>query len=337
MERPSWLLILRLLYGIALFPHCGGLVVTDFQIQGQIARLYEPADVDGKNHRDDDNPRRPLIVLPGMAQTIATWDSCATMLAKNRRVLVCEVRGIGLHPWDGNGTGDSSNNNKNVTLPFQAESLHTTLHEIFTDDSDHDSSQSFDFAGFSLGGRVAMAYACLYPEKVNSLHLTGVAWQRSIHGQNVLLAWENCLAHDNLHGFAWLAILHTYSPRFVHAQKDRVALWVDSLSQSHTSEGLLELMRQTHHDIDIDNVEENNNMWTVPGMAEMLMEHEDAPCKGHICIGQEDEMAPIDEAKHLAKRFNWEITVISDVGHAVPFESPRLWRESVLHQLERVV
>jgi len=309
--------------------------VHDYEVPGQllVSRLYRQQQ---QQTSGDSNyrRRRPLILLPGMAQTIATWDSQATLLSRERTVLVCEPLGIGNKISFLSASGSSS---RNVTLPFQAQCLYETVQHVFAaqQDDQEEQEQGFDIVGFSLGGRIAMAFACLYPMEVHNLHITGVAWERSARGKTNLLAWKNCLEHDNLRGFAWLAIMATYSPTFLLVQpQEKISTWVETLSTSHTSQGLLELMRQTHQeDNDGDDDDDLDNIWTVPKMANRLgsTANKVSPCRGHLCVGQEDEMAPFEQVNRLAREMGWgDVTIISNAGHAVPFESPRSWRKSVL-------
>ncbi|MGK3740787.1 MAG: pimeloyl-ACP methyl ester carboxylesterase, partial [Bacillariaceae sp.] len=57
---------------------------------------------------------------------------------------------------------------------------------------------------------------------------------------------------------------------------------------------------------------------------------------GKLCVGEFDNMAPINEVELLRKKLQWEtpIDILSDCGHAAVMEKPRAWRESVISFLD---
>lgn len=145
------------------------------------------------------------------------------------------------------------------------------------------SERQVDVAGFSFGGRVAMAAATLQPGRIRRLHLTGVGAERDEYATVVLTCWKQILgAHsetnvgslsqweDNgdemeeecdpefhssrctarLRAFAWSIILSTYSEHFLaSAGPRRVQAWVDGVCRYNTEEGLKALLLQTHGSI----------------------------------------------------------------------------------------
>ena len=179
-----------------------------------------------------------------------------------------------------------------------------------------------DVAGFSLGGRIALALACLEPEKIRRLHLTGVALRRSNWGILQIDAWKDLLnnSHDDvdLRPFAWAALLASYSPDFLMGQRDKLPLWINGLAQRHTVRGLRQLLDQTQNDQDEE--------WSVVAMKERLP----SSVKGHLCVGQGDQLAPISQVQALAKALDWpEPSIISRSAHVPPIENPRAWRRDL--------
>lgn len=144
----------------------------------------------------------PLVILPGMAQSITAWESHVPFFAKDRHVLIYEAMGIGPENqcWS------------DVSLPAQADRLEQTLNTLYDDNVVH-------VVGFSLGGRIAMALGCKYPHRIERMHLTGVSMERSKWGQLQLMGWLDHLQHNNLRAFAWSAILATYSTDFLTRQQ----------------------------------------------------------------------------------------------------------------------
>ena len=60
-------------------------------------------------------------------------------------------------------------------------------------DGDIISEKKVDVAGFSFGGRVAMAAASLEPNRIRRLHLTGVGAERDEYATVVLTSWKEIL------------------------------------------------------------------------------------------------------------------------------------------------
>jgi pimeloyl-ACP methyl ester carboxylesterase len=209
----------------------------------------------------------------------------------------------------------------NVSLMYQAQSLNAAIREAF-------GSQQVDIAGFSLGGRVAMATAVLYPSLIRRLHLTGVAAQREAYGQLLLWSWRDLLllnnghAGDSLRPFAWSILLSTYSPKFVAAQgPERIQTWVQHICNTNCKDGLLALLEQTEF--------QSDPAWHPLGMAHrMLMQ---TKVHGRLVVGSLDQMATPFEVQQLSNTLEWgDIEIIPDCGHAVPMQEARLWRNNLL-------
>ena len=254
-----------------------------------------------------------LILLGGMAQTIASWEHQLTALSRNRNVLVYECVGL--------GAASENQDCSNVTLPFQAQTLMNTLDQIISSND-----EPVDIVGFSFGARVGMATACLYPERIRRLHVTGVAADRSDYGHLALQAWKDAVIHDSsLRSFAWSVLLATYSPSFLRSQGPRIEKWVDHICQTNHVRGLQALLDQAE-------INDPQDYWHVMSMAERL--EKTNKIHGHMCVGEYDQMAPLPQARLLCERLGWsEPSVISDSGHAVGLESPREWRSNVLEFL----
>ena len=247
----------------------------------------------------------PLLIIPGTAQSIELWEQHVPFLSKTRAVVICEPLGVGLQvPKD-----------MDMSIASQAETLRRTLDEI----NDDSLSCALDVAGFSLGGRIALALACLDPTKINRIHLTGVSLQRSDWGALQIASWKDLLKHgQDLRPFAWSALLASYSPEFLMKQKDRLPQWIEGVCQRHTLEGLRQLVQETHN--------EDDSHWSVAAMAERLP----PGLVGRLCVGESDQLAPVDEAKSLAEVLQWPTpTIIQQAAHVPPIENPRAWRRDL--------
>ncbi len=194
-----------------------------------------------------------------------------------------------------------------------------------------------DVAGFSFGGRVAMAAASLQPNRIRRLYLTGVSAERDPLANVILASWKEILgvntnnggsdsnsnAYDKemesyyeeecdpevhasrctarLRSFAWSIILQTYSEQFLaKSGPNRVQAWVDGLCRYNTEEGLRALLMQTHgHFMDESDREDSLDPWTPAAMARQICDSRSIEqCK--IVVGSEDKMSSPEQALHLA-------------------------------------
>lgn len=262
-----------------------------------------------------------LIVVCGLAQTVSTYEANLQALSRHRDVLVYEAVGLGPEPPQ-----EEPDRFHNVTLPHQAEQLLTTLQEAYP------LALEFDVAGFSLGGRIALALATLVPDKIRKLHVTGVASDRSAAGKVALTCWKDLLQQapssdpKALRGFGWAALQATYSPSFLLKQQERLPLWIDGMCRVNTPGGLCALLEQTHPS-------DREDPWHVVSMAERIRDGTNK-VEGSLLVGDLDIMAPVAEAQSLGDLLKWPVDVLPESGHAVPTERPREWRKHLLAFLD---
>jgi pimeloyl-ACP methyl ester carboxylesterase len=246
----------------------------------------------------------PLVLIGGMAQTIASWQHQIPSLSKNRLVIVYECL----------GQGKANHNLQDVSLPKQAETLFETLDVIVGADD------PVDLVGCSFGGRVGMAAACSQPQRIRKLHLTGVASDRSNFGHLAVEAWKDNIKSDlSLRSFAWSVLLATYSADFLRSQP--IERYLTLICETNSPEGLLALLEQAE-------VSDTADPWHVASMAKR-MSREDLD--GRICVGELDQMAPVNHVQDLCQQLGWiEPSVIPGCSHAVSLEAGRRWKDEVL-------
>jgi len=305
---------------------------------------------------------RPLVVVPGFAQTLQAYEHhLPSLSAGDSRQQRKKKRDVLLYQPLGVGRTASTSAGEDVSLPAQARRLVQTVDDLFFSDTDGDNtcSKSFDLAGFSMGGRIGLCAACLFPDRISKLHLTGVAHRPSEHARIHFRTWKHQLATvaatkagnanrgaptaKNMEAFAWSALLATYSPSFLLSQTpERLQSWVEALSKSHTPEGLHALLEQTHDDED----------WSVAAMARRVADAAADETRASVltnvgfCVGGEDRMSPVETVRDLASALASvsandssgdcglsshdifrDVTVLEGCGHAAPMEAPRLWRQ----------
>ena len=150
-------------------------------------------------HSPPENATMPLLtVFGGTAQTISNLMGHHRSLSKRRGVLHYETRGQG----------------RQTTLPINDCSLKQHVNDFLAvlDANPHYvAGETVDLAGFSLGGRLALAIAAEVPELVRKVVITGVAADRGARARAIRSAWLASLEAGNLHSFIWqsLSVLHT--------------------------------------------------------------------------------------------------------------------------------
>mmetsp|Transcript_19375 Transcript_19375/g.44292 ORF Transcript_19375/g.44292 Transcript_19375/m.44292 type:complete len:363 (+) Transcript_19375:65-1153(+) len=338
---PGWLLVLAttllLLLHEAALCHC----VVQQQHHRHPSAQVTPA--------SQEELYPPLVLLGGIAQTKTSWDHHLPSLARNRRVVVYECLGQGLNSITTTSDDDKNEEEMDASLPAQARELLECLDEIM--DDENDGPAPVDIAGFSFGGRVAMAAACLQKDpgglesfrvRIRRLHLTGVGCDRSDYGHFAMKSFRDVIRNDqSLRCFAWCILLATYSSGYLRGLPEKtLERFLDHISSSNNPNGLLAILEQAE-------INDATDPWHVTNMANRLTQTTGTNTNsdsrkvvlGKLCVGEFDKMAPVDEVERLCKTSDWiqeDTDILSDCGHAVVLENPRAWRQSALSFLNVV-
>jgi pimeloyl-ACP methyl ester carboxylesterase len=271
-------------------------------------------------------PQRPLVIIPGFAQSISTYESHVPAFAKERDVLIFQPQGLGRGVFSGleakgepAGTVSDGNPFSNVSLPAQADRLFRAI------DFEFPGVDQVDVAAFSLGGRIALCAALRYPHRIRCLHLTGVSLAPSLFAKASFRAWKCMLKTYNMEGVAWSSLLGSYHPTFLATQESRLPKWVEQVCHYHTSEGLLALLEQAYTDD-----------WSVENMTRKAVHEGICLPQIRLCVGQDDRMSPAESVLELAEALGLSaerscrsVTIVENCGHAVPLEAPRIWRQRI--------
>jgi len=275
---------------------------------------------------DGDASAPPLIVLGGMAQSIQSWSLQLSALQRGsgRRVFMYEPLGQGKRPET---ITPPRKYFEDVSMEKQGKDFWDVVDAAFPD-------SEVDVAGFSFGGRIAMAASVLQPGRIRGLHLTGVGAERDALADVLVKSWRDVLGawpdHSSwsqdtsrLRAFAWGVILATYSEQALSsAGYDRLQTWVEIVCENNTEEGLRAILDQTH---DVD------GEWTPLTMAARIS----SKTRVKVVVGFDDKISPPHQAERLAVILNGSaesnnFKVLKNCGHAAPMEAARAWRQDVL-------
>lgn len=96
-----------------------------------------------------------LVLLHGFTGSISTWEQIASLLPNTIRVIAIDLIG--------HGKTDAPGESSRYTMMEQV----ADLEEIFVQLQ----LRTFTLLGYSLGGRVALSYACAFPQRIKQLIL----------------------------------------------------------------------------------------------------------------------------------------------------------------------
>ena len=98
----------------------------------------------------DDTSLPPLVIIPGTAQTAATFSPHYRQIAKTRRLIIPEIRSQG-----------------RTELLSEYCTIDQHVDDFYRIIVDHLGINQVHLAGFSFGGRVSLAIAAHYPQHVS--------------------------------------------------------------------------------------------------------------------------------------------------------------------------
>jgi pimeloyl-ACP methyl ester carboxylesterase len=107
----------------------------------------------------------PMVLLHGHGNEAHLWDDFVPTVSEHYRVLAVDQRGHGDSGWDAEGRYDSNT---------MADDLEAIL--------EHFEIDRFVLIGFSMGGRVSMAFAGRHPERLAGLVLVDIAPELDARG-----------------------------------------------------------------------------------------------------------------------------------------------------------
>lgn len=102
----------------------------------------------------------PLFILHGLFGLSDNWATVGKMLSENFEVYLIDLRNHG-----------SSPHSDDWSYPTMAEDIKELADELFS----HSPNHSFTLMGHSLGGKVAMQFASMYPELLKKLIVVDMA------------------------------------------------------------------------------------------------------------------------------------------------------------------
>jgi 2-succinyl-6-hydroxy-2,4-cyclohexadiene-1-carboxylate synthase len=243
-------------------------------------------------------PPVPTVLLCGTAQSITTWSSHLRYFSNLSRFIIPELR----------CQGSTELLSSSGSIAQHVEDLYQFLQ--------HKELHQINLIGFSLGGRVSLAFASRYPDYVQKLSVTGVPLTRPPLGTLILQSWKEGLDQDDFRATAWSCILNGFSPNFLSKNSKSVPGLVDEVMRNNDPRRLRDLL--THA------LSPTHSVQYIESYVKQLS------CPIQVICGEHDRIAGGGSERALAELLPFgSYEEVEDCGHLVPFEKPGYWRSSI--------
>ena len=251
----------------------------------------------------------PVLLMGGTAQCCTSWGGNASAIAASGRIVIS---------FDARGQG--STHACNADIYDMAAHVGDVRNLVAALCSSEMHSQPFDIAGFSFGGRLALAFAAQHPSCVRRLVVTGVPARRDEAAAEIFNSWRVLLKQGNLRDMVSRQISACHSPHFLSKfTTKQLQLLISATVAQNTVDGLNGLLRDSHVSDEADAYHTINLSHAVAALRIPVL----------LIGGTQDAVAPVKEVERLAADNGWGLRMFES-GHNVPAELPLQWRRSVL-------
>jgi 3-oxoadipate enol-lactonase len=236
-----------------------------------------------------------LIFLHGIGGHRSNWRDQLPVFARRFHAMA----------WDARGYGDSDDYEGDLDFADYSHDLERVL--------DHFGIERAHICGLSMGGRIAMDFVRLYPDRVRSLtlcdtHLGLHHFSEERKAEFVRLRKEPLVAGKEPKDMAPAVARTLMGPNAPEWVYDRL---VDSMSRLHKASYIKSIEASVRSD----------------GPKEL----ERIGVPTHVVCGGGDRLTPPDMAREIARRIpGARLTIIGNAGHLVNIEEPAAFNEAVL-------
>ena len=272
----------------------------EFEKYGRLDFLYKRINGFDMFYRDQGNGI-PLVFLHGFPLTGDIWDPQIKALSAKARVIVPDLRGF----------GKSGVTPGTYTMELYAQDLKKLLETIGINKA--------VLAGISMGGYIAFAFYRLFPSSVRALVLLDTkAGADSEEGKKGRI---------------------TLAQRARSGEMDKIAdEWAGRLFAPSTIKTRPEIVRTVRDGV------LNTSPEAIANASLGMMERPDSTpllggivCPVLIMVGEEDMLAPVEEAKAMAAKIkDARVEVIKGAGHLTCLEAPEAVNKGMLKFLSEL-
>lgn len=242
---------------------------------------------------EDHEGATPIVFLNGMTQTTLSWKTQARALRDRARVIT----------YDARGQGDSGVGERELSLAQHADDLAALLDELDIDRA--------HLVGFSHGARVALATANHHPDRLARLVLCSATAAPTALARAIIRGWREVLRLGGMEAMSWAALPAILGERFLADNERFIGGIIKASVQRNDPEGIARLL---------------DAMIEYPALDELAR---GVRAEALVVSGAEDLLVSREGAELLAELCGGRHVEVEGVGHTVPIETPRVFRELI--------
>jgi esterase len=249
----------------------------------------------------------PMVLVHGFGNEAHLWDDFAPEVAEHYRVIALSLRGHGDSDWDPEHRYDYDSH----VGDLMAVTEHLGLERMV-------------LVGFSLGGRVAMLYAGIHPEKLAGLVIVDSAPELDARGTTRIrmeVAEHQAPAFSSVHEYETV-LAHNYpvaSPDAIarmakHALRQREdGKWVLKMDTAYRG---VDGPRLSEDDMATREEQHAKNMWAAL---------EKLPCPALVVRGAASDIMSPEVADRMVEEVipNAQLAVVPQAAHSVMTDNPK--------------
>jgi pimeloyl-ACP methyl ester carboxylesterase len=246
-----------------------------------------------------DSSKPALIFLNGTMQTTLNWRPHARFFQDRFSIIL----------YDARSQGQSELGEKKLSIDLHVKDLFQLLHYLKV--------KRTHLAGLSHGALVALAFAAKFYDFTDRLVLCSTGWKTNDKIKKTIGSWLEILKGDGLEALARAVIPVTFGKKFLKTNQKITANMVKAIIRRNQTAALIaqfEAMPQYH----------------LPDSFAKKIK-----CPALIISGAQDQLVNPTEAKALASLCRGRHKEVSDTGHSIPIESPKVFNKLVQTFLTR--
>ena len=240
-----------------------------------------------------------VIFLNGTTQTTLYWGTHVPAFSKHFRLIFFDAR----------AQGQSDLGNKPISLKLHVADLLFLMAQLGIDKA--------HLVGISHGARVALATASARPQKVDRIVLCSLGAKTDHRTQVTVQSWLKLLHLSDLEAMAWAALPSVFGEKFLRQHQKSLGMIVNAVVKRNNKKALIAQLDSILHYPPPNRLPKDFNRPTL------------------IITGAEDSLVKLEDAKRLAALCNAQLETLSEIGHSIPAEAPRVFERIVLDFLNQ--
>jgi len=238
---------------------------------------------------------KPVVVfLNGALQDTLYWKPHAHALKERFRVL----------RYDARAQGQSDLGREGLTLEGHAADLSALL--------DHLGVEKAHLVGLSLGAKVALASASIFPQRVARLVLCSISAEANCRARLIVSSWLQVLKRCGLEAMVWASLPLVFGEVFLKQRERILGSIIKAIVARNTGEALIAQLEA---------------MTAYPPLSQ-IVRNVHAPCL--IISGSDDPLVTEEGAREIARLCNGHHEHIMGIGHSIPAEAPQWFNKAIL-------